>query len=150
MVSKTTRNRNALKVLFLTPWYPSKRDAMAGLFVQKHVEAVRAQGVDVRVIHSQNWWDTWRQWCALQREVWIPDVVQLNVIQKQGLLALWLKKRYGIPYVIMEHWSGYLPENGVFMQFSFLKKQLYRYLARGSNARVRDTQQALGERSQCG
>jgi len=84
---------------------------MAGLFVQKHADAVRAQGVDVRVIHSQTWWETWRQWKALQREGWMPDVVQLNVIQKQGLLAMWLKKRYGIPYIIVEHWTGYLPEN---------------------------------------
>ncbi len=84
---------------------------MSGLFVHKHVEAVRAQGCDVRVIHSQTWRDTWHQWKALQREGWMPDVVQLNVIQKQGLLALWLKRRYGIPYVIIEHWTGYLPQN---------------------------------------
>ena len=84
---------------------------MSGLFVYKHVEAVRAQGCDVRVIHSQTWQDTWHQWKALQREGWMPDLVQLNVIQKQGLLALWLKRRYGIPYVIIEHWTGYLPQN---------------------------------------
>jgi len=118
-----------MKVLFLTPWYPSEKDAMAGLFVQKHVEAVRAQGVDVRVIYSLGWWDTWRQWKALRREGWMPDVVQLNVIQKQGLLALWLKKRYGIPYVIVEHWSGYLPENGQFMRMQILKQKLYRIIA---------------------
>ena len=100
-----------MRVLFLTPWYPSEKDEMSGLFVQKHVEAVRAQGVEVRVIFSESWRDTWRQWKALRREGWMPDVVQLNVIQKQGLLALWLKKRYGIPYVIVEHWTGYLPEN---------------------------------------
>lgn len=98
---------------------------MSGLFVQKHVEAVRAQGCDVRVIHSQGWKDTWRQWKALQREEWMPDVVQLNVIQKQGLLALWLKKKYGIPYVIVEHWSGYLPENGMYMQMARIKREIY-------------------------
>lgn len=118
-----------MKVLFLTPWYPSERDAMAGLFVQKHVESVRAQGVDVRVIHSQTWCDTRRQWKALQREGWMPDVVQLNVIQKQGLLALWLKRRYKTPYVIVEHWSGYLPENGQFMRMSQLKRRLYAFIA---------------------
>ena len=117
------------KVLFLTPWYPSEKDAMSGLFVQKHVEAVRAQGVDVRVIFSQGWWDTWRQWRALQREGWMPDVVQLNVIQKQGLLALWLKKRYGIPYVIVEHWSGYLPQNGQFMRMPSVRQDIYRRIA---------------------
>ena len=102
-----------MRILFLTPWYPSPKDPMLGLFVQKHVEAVRAQGCEVRVIFSQEWGDTWRQWKALQREGWMPDVVQLNMIQKQGFLALWLKKRYGIPYVIIEHWTGYLAENPV-------------------------------------
>lgn len=119
-----------MKVLFLTPWYPSEKDAMSGLFVQKHVEAVRAQGVDVRVIFSQGWCDLWHQWKALRREGWMPDVVQLNVIQKQGLLALWLKKKYGIPYVIVEHWSGYLPENGMFMAMSWLQRKVYQYVAR--------------------
>ena len=118
-----------MKVLYLTPWYPSKKDEMSGLFVRKHVEAVRAQGVEVRVIFAESWRETVRQWKALRREGWIPDVVQLNVIQKQGLLALWLKKRYGIPYVIVEHWSGYLPENGMFKRLSAIKKRIYRRIA---------------------
>lgn len=103
---------------------------MAGLFVQKHVEAVRAQGCDVRVIDATTWSGIWRVWRALQREGWMPDVVQLNVIQKQGLLALWLKKRYGIPYVIVEHWSGYLPENGQFMRMPILQRELYKWIAK--------------------
>ena len=118
-----------MKVLFLTPWYPSDKDSMSGLFVQKHVEAIRAQGADVRVIFSQTWRDTWRQWQELHREGWMPDVVQLNVIQKQGLLALWLKKHFHIPYVIIEHWSGYLPENGQYMQMSLPKRLFYQRIA---------------------
>jgi glycosyltransferase involved in cell wall biosynthesis len=118
-----------MKVLFLTPWYPSKKDEMSGLFVQKHVEAVRAQGVDVRVIHSQDLKDTWRQWRLLQRAGWIPDIVQLNVIQTQGLLALALLDSKNIPYIIVEHWSGYLPENGQFMRMSRIKRALYRHIA---------------------
>ena len=39
-----------MKVLFLSAWYPTPRDAMAGLFVQKHAEAVAQQGHDVRVL----------------------------------------------------------------------------------------------------
>ena len=118
-----------MRVLFLTPWYPSDTDAMSGLFVQKHVEAVRAQGAEVRVIFSQGWRDTWNQWRAIEREGWLPDVVQLNVIQKQGLLALWLKRRFAIPFVIIEHWSGYLPENGQFRQMSSLQKRFYQRIA---------------------
>ena len=103
---------------------------MSGLFVQKHAESVRAQGCDVRVIFSQGWIETWQQWKALRREGWMPDVVQLNVLQKQGLLALYLKKRYGIPYVIVEHWSGFLPENGAFMSMSRLPRDLYKRIAK--------------------
>ena len=117
------------KILYLTPWYPSERDKMAGLFVQKHVEAVQAQNVDVRVIHSFGWLDLWHQWCALRRTGWMPDLVQLNVIQKQGVLALLLKRFCHIPYIIIEHWSGYLPENGEFMRMSFLKKYITRRVA---------------------
>ena len=138
-----------MKVLFLTPWYPSEKDAMIGLFVQKHAEAVRAQGVDVRVIHSQTWWDTWRQWKALQREGWMPDVVQLNVIQKQGLLAMWLKKRYGIPYVIVEHWTGYLPANHSVAKNSFHTRFMKRICGRAEvvmpvSTQLTQAMQALG------
>ena len=143
-----------MKILFLTPWYPSAKDAMSGLFVQKHVEAVRAQGCDVRVIFSTTWRDTRRQWCALCREGWMPDVVQLNVLQKQGILALWLKKRYSIPYVIVEHWSGFLPENGAYLrQNGLLKRKLYEKIAAEASVimpvseRLKEAMQACGIRN---
>ena len=138
------------KVLFLTPWYPSEKDAMSGLFVQKHVEAVRAQGIDVRVICSQGWRDTWRQWSALQREGWMPDVVQLNVIQKQGVLALWLKKRYHIPYIIIEHWSGYLPENGQFLRMPAYKRRLYQRIAEEASVILTVSQRHAEAMQVCG
>ena len=105
-----------MKVLFLAAWYPTERDAMYGLFVQKHAEAVRAQGVDVQVLYSEKvgmqWLrDIWKGWKKLHKEWGLPDVVQMNVLDKNGLLALYLKRRYHIPYVIVEHWSGYLPAN---------------------------------------
>ncbi len=123
---------------------------MSGLFVQKHVEAVRMQGADVRVIFSEGWRDTWRQWRALRREGWMPDVVQLNVIQKQGALALWLKERYGIPYVIVEHWSGYLPENGIFRQMSMIKQGFYRLLARKAEVVLTVSQKLQQAMKDCG
>ena len=123
-----------MKVLYLTPWYPSERDAMAGLFVQKHADAVRAQGVEVRVIAAQTWSDSWRQWKALKREGWMPDVVQLNVLQKQGMLALWIKRRYNIPYIIVEHWSGYLPQSGQFLRMPVLTRRFYARVAEKAEA----------------
>lgn len=108
--------KNAMKVLYLSAWYPTHRDAMAGLFVQKHAQAVEQQGVDVRVIYSEATGIQWckeilQQWKLLKREWGIPDLVQMNVLDKNGLFALWLRLRFRIPYIIIEHWSGYLPEN---------------------------------------
>lgn len=139
-----------MKVLYLTPWYPSERDAMEGLFVLKHVEAVRAQGVDVRVIYSHGWLDMWQQWRQLKREWGQPDVVQLNVIQKQGLLALWLKLRYGIPYIIVEHWSGYLPENGFFKRMSLTKQRLMRAVCKQAAVVLPVSQLLQRAMQQCG
>lgn len=39
-----------------------------------------------------------------------PDLVHVHVAMKAGLQALYLKKRYAIPYVLTEHWSGYYPD----------------------------------------
>ncbi|MGM9806233.1 MAG: glycosyltransferase [Candidatus Aphodosoma sp.] len=54
-------------------------------------------------------WNEWRR-----RRGIMPDAVHLNVISKLGWLAVYLKRRYRIPFVITEHWSGYLPENSGF------------------------------------
>ena len=123
---------------------------MSGLFVQKHAEAVRAQGCEVRVIFAQTWLDTWRQWNTLRREGWMPDVVQLNVIQKQGLLALWLKHRYGIPYVIIEHWSGYLPENGQYMRQPVIKRRFAERVAEQASAVLPVSDKLAQAMQQCG
>ena len=39
-----------------------------------------------------------------------PDVVHAHVLLRTGLLAAWLRRRRGIPFVVTEHWTIYLPE----------------------------------------
>ncbi|HUS02238.1 MAG TPA: glycosyltransferase [Chitinophagaceae bacterium] len=36
-----------------------------------------------------------------------PPIVHLHVAMKAGIIALWLKKKYNIPFVLSEHWTGY-------------------------------------------
>lgn len=142
-----------MKVLYLSAWYPTSRDAMAGLFVQKHAQAVGMQGADVRVIYSEErgirWWiDMLRQWKELKNEWGLPDVVQMNVLDKNGIIAQWLYHCYHIPYIIIEHWSGYLPAN-----FSFRggwHGALMRHVA-GQAACILPVSQMLeGAMKQCG
>lgn len=36
-----------------------------------------------------------------------PDIVHVQVAMKAGLLALYLKSKFNIPFIVTEHWSGY-------------------------------------------
>lgn len=38
-----------------------------------------------------------------------PDLCHVNVLTRHGVVALFLKWRFHIPYIITEHWSRYLP-----------------------------------------
>jgi glycosyltransferase involved in cell wall biosynthesis len=50
------------------------------------------------------------------------DVTHLNVVFPAGNFALYLKKKYEIPYIISENWTGLLPSAK--NKLSFLLKQL--------------------------
>lgn len=38
----------------------------------------------------------------------LPDLVHVHMGMKAGTTALWMKKKYKVPYVVSEHWSGFL------------------------------------------
>lgn len=141
-----------MRVLYLSEWYPHRYDAMAGLFVRKHAVAAAAQGAEVCVLYlhpdttirhrdivdqttngvrevyvyyPDGYLDALRAgWQYVRRQWGMPDVCQLNVLTKNALLPLWLRWRYGIPYIIVEHWSGYLPQNGDYARSSWLHRRM--------------------------
>ena len=42
-----------------------------------------------------------------------PDIIHVNVAWRDGLVALWIKKKYKVPFVLTEHWSFYHKEDGM-------------------------------------
>lgn len=54
------------------------------------------------------------------------DLIHVNVTYPVGLIALYFKLKNRIPYVITEHWTGYLPQDPSKISFtkSFLTKQI--------------------------
>ncbi len=60
-----------------------------------------------------------------------PDLIHIHVLSRPALLALYLQKKLQIPFVITEHWSGYLKENGKYK--GFLKKLFTKFVVRKSN-----------------
>jgi glycosyltransferase involved in cell wall biosynthesis len=74
------------------------------------------QGVKTTVVYYRSGGNTlWRRWRAFQKGIAFLkkqdrfhfDVVQFNIIWNCAWQAWWLKKRYGIPYIISENYTGF-------------------------------------------
>lgn len=50
-----------------------------------------------------------RQWLKKYRELHKGRkiLVEVGVAMRAGTLALWMNRKYGTPYVVQEHWTGY-------------------------------------------
>ncbi len=55
----------------------------------------------------------------------------VHVLTRAAILPYLIKLFYGIPYVISEHWSRYLPQNRAFK--GFIRKTVTKFLLRRSN-----------------
>ena len=54
---------------------------------------------------------------------------------KAGIIALWLKKKRSIPYVVSEHWSGFLPEaDDKINDQAFYIRSFWKKVIAGANA----------------
>ncbi len=42
-----------------------------------------------------------------------PDLVHVHIAMKAGLAALWIKRKWNIPYIVSEQWTAYLPNADV-------------------------------------
>jgi glycosyltransferase involved in cell wall biosynthesis len=57
----------------------------------------------------------------------LPDIVHVHVAMKSGLIALYMKWKFGIPYLVTEHWTGYYRESADSL---FKKSWLTKYMTR--------------------
>jgi len=63
----------------------------------------------------------------------LPAMVHVHIPWKAGILALWLKRKYKIPFIVTEHWGIYndvLKEN--FSTKSILHKRIVKQVFRGA------------------
>ncbi|UOR05213.1 glycosyltransferase [Hymenobacter aerilatus] len=77
-----------------------------------------------------------------------PQLVHVHVLLRTGLFAWWLRVRYGIPYLITEHWTLYLPAKAA--RIGVLRKCLTRRVVARATAlhtvseNLRQAMQTLG------
>lgn len=60
-----------------------------------------------------------------------PPIVHVHVAMKAGVIALWIKRTMAIPFVVSEHWSGFLDEaRERFDQLPFYFRSLWKKIMR--------------------
>jgi len=64
-----------------------------------------------------------------------PDLIHVHILTRLALPAFWLKKLWGIPYIITEHWSRYLPGRNEFKGY-FRKKLTKKLIAHSDRITV--------------
>ncbi len=61
-----------------------------------------------------------------------PNINHVHILTRNGILPFYWKMRYGIPYVITEHWSRYLDYNPTFR--GFIRKWTTKIIVKNANA----------------
>ncbi len=55
----------------------------------------------------------------------LPKICHVHIAMKAGFIALWIKRKYKVPYVLSEHWTGYLEESNFKLEsFNYFFKRL--------------------------
>ena len=127
-------------IVFLARWYPQRYDPMFGLFVQRHAEAAALYNdISVVYVHPDNQNGIVDETINNVRTIRVyfkqskskiinllrffkannkalkrlckPDIIHVHILTRLGIIARWQKLVHGIPYIITEHWSRYLPGN---------------------------------------
>lgn len=71
-------------------------------------------------------------WNMLKKSGFRPEIVHANILTRTGLVAYGIKLFTGIPYVITEHWSRYLPEKKSYN--GFLRKKITEFVVKHAAA----------------
>jgi glycosyltransferase involved in cell wall biosynthesis len=66
------------------------------------------------------------------RKYGYPDISHVNVLNREAREAIFLKRKFKIPFILTEHWTKYLPENGEFK--GFFQKKFARHVAKQADA----------------
>lgn len=77
-----------------------------------------------------------------------PVLVHAGVLVYPALFARWMRLLLGIPYVITEHWSGYI--TGEYRQSPWLKRWLTKRAVRGARAVMTPSQTLADAMMSCG
>ena len=111
-IVENSLNKNVLEVVV---YYKRRKSSLFNLIKKKKIQKEAYQ----------------RGYNEILKQVKQIDLVHLNVIFTAGLFALYLKRKYRIPYVITEHWTGFLKINPV--KIDLLEKYYIKKIAKNAS-----------------
>jgi len=76
----------------------------------------------------------WSGYKIVKEQAGRPDLVHAHILTRAGVMARLIRMFWGIPYVISEHWSRYLPEHNTYRGVA--RKMLTRWAVRQAAALI--------------
>ena len=141
-------------IVHIPSWFPIPEKPLNGNFIFRHIESL---GDSVRSVifhhvhdgftpqipenaelfpisvHSSGKFGLWKDYMTafdqLVQQYGKPDILHLHVALPLGPLAVKLCRKYHIPLIISEHWTGYLPINRPKLTFGerLILRHTFRY-----------------------
>ncbi|PKP01964.1 MAG: hypothetical protein CVU11_13640 [Bacteroidetes bacterium HGW-Bacteroidetes-6] len=71
---------------------------------------------------------TYKAYKIIKQNQGKPSVNHVHILTRMGVLAAFIRLRFGVPYVITEHWSRYFPVPGTYR--NIIRKTLTRYICK--------------------
>lgn len=106
---------NQVHVIKVTPdpegagvTFELEKDPVYPALTEEHIYYPKKPGITGKLRSYFYWYRLYKK--AVRRYIRAhgkPDLVHVHIPFKSGLVAQWIKKEYGIPYVVTEHWDGY-------------------------------------------
>ncbi len=100
-------------------YYPAVRSRFPGVEILKAFRFLKAH---------------WLGYKLVRKDFGKPHLIHVNILTRCGVVALFARMFYSIPYVITEHWSRYLPSRNEYR--GALRKMLTRLVIRQSEGLV--------------
>ena len=135
-------------IVHIPSWFPNAESPLSGNFILRQIATVGDSTTSVILHHADPDLDIpipenvhfhpvpnvkkWKlpeaymkAFAQIMREYGRPDILHLHVAWPLGPLAAYIARKYGIPMVISEHWSGYQPMNRG--RLTFIQKRALNY-----------------------
>ena len=102
---------NDVHVLFINQWHGQKEiesslSEINGLR-EERIYLPKHQGITGKLQNYREWKHHFRARVKEIIKTQGPALIHVHVPWKVGLIAVWAKKHFGIPYVVTEHWGIY-------------------------------------------